>query len=257
MHILITGASSGIGESIAREFGLNPNNSLTLVARRKDKLVALADSLNAQTLVLPCDLSVPENVPELVQLAVDQFGPVDKLVNNAGMNCFKGAGDVTHLEAAKLFNLNVLSPMALVEAVLPGMKERQDGGIVNVASVAAVNTPTGMAHYAATKAALAKYSEALHLELKEHGVHVVTVYPGPVATPMEVRARETFGGSFGAADKLPMGTPEELALKISKALTAKTRKIYYPDFYRSAFMFPNLSQCLTEKFSPGLESLAS
>ena len=257
MHIIITGASSGIGESIAREYGSNPDHSITLVARRKDKLVALADSLQAQTLVVPCDLSAPENVPATVQLAVDQFGPVDMLVNNAGMNCFKGAGDVTHAEAAKLFNLNVLSPMALVEAVLPAMKDAQSGSIVNVSSVAAVNTPTGMAHYAATKAALAKYSEALHVELKDHGIHVVTVYPGPVATPMEVRARETFGGSFGAADKLPMGTPEELALKINKAITAKTRKLYYPDFYRSAFMFPNLSQCLTEKFSPGLESLAS
>ena len=78
--------------------------------------------------------------------------------------------------------------MALVEAVLPAMKDAQSGSIVNVSSVAAVNTPTGMGHYAATKAALAKYSEALHVELKDHGIHVVTVYPGPVATPMGPRA---------------------------------------------------------------------
>ena len=92
IHILITGASSGIGESIAREYGSNPDHLITLVARRKDKLVALADSLQAQTLVVPCDLSALENVPATVQLAVDQFGPVDMLVNNAGMNCFQRRG---------------------------------------------------------------------------------------------------------------------------------------------------------------------
>jgi short-subunit dehydrogenase len=137
------------------------------------------------------------------------------------------------------------------------MKERGAGSIVNVASVAAVNTPNGMGVYSATKAALTKYSEALHVELKSFGVHVATVYPGPVATEMDTKAREAFGGSFGAADRLPMGTPESLAVKIAKAIRVRTRKVYYPEFYRSSFMFPNFSQCITEKFSPRLESLAS
>lgn len=254
MHILITGASSGIGESIARRLGKDPGNQITLVARRKERLVKLAGELQAETLVLPTDLSSPAEVPGLVKLATEQFGPVNYLVNNAGMNCFKDAGSVTTSEATTLFGLNVLSPMALVEAVLPTMKQAGEGTIVNISSVAAVNTPTGMAHYSATKAALAKYSEALHVELKHLGIKVLTVYPGPVATPMEERARKTFGGSFGAADRLPTGSPDELAEKIDRAILKKGRKLYYPEFYKSAFLFPNLSQCMTERFSPRLEA---
>ena len=250
MHILITGASSGIGASLARQFGTDPTHQITLVARREDKLKELAAELSAETQVLPWDLSAPQSVPELVAQAVEAFGPVDCLINNAGMNRLEAAHAMEHQHAATLFNLNVLSPMALVEQVYPGMRERGKGSIVNVSSVAAVNTPAGLAHYSATKAALAKYSEALHLEAKDDGIHVVTVYPGPVTTAMEASVRQGYGSDLGMVGSIPMGTPEELATKVAKAINAKTRKVYYPEVYRSAFAFPALSQCLTERFSP-------
>ena len=254
MHILITGASSGIGASLARQFGTDPTHRITLVARRENKLRELAAELAAETNVLPWDLSNPQSVPELVSQAVEAFGPVDCLINNAGMNRLEAAHAMGHQHAATLFNLNVLSPMALVEAVYPSMREQGKGSIVNVSSVAAINTPTGLAHYSATKAALARYSEALHLEAKADGIHVLTVYPGPVTTAMEASIRKGYSSDLGMAGGLPMGTPEELATKVAKAIRTKTRKVYYPEFYRSAFAFPALSQCLTEKFSPQLES---
>ena len=252
MHIFITGASSGIGASLARRLGANPHHHLTLVARRQHKLEELAAELEATVSIIPGDLSDPARAQDIVDRAVDHAGPIDCLINNAGMNRFEHAHAMEHTKAATLFNLNVLSPMALVEATYPSMRERSQGSIVNIASVAAVNTPHGMAHYSATKAALAKYSEALHTEARAHGIHVLTVYPGPVATDMEASARRSFGGSLGKADKLPLGTPDELAEKIERGMRLKKRKLTYPKFYQSAFVLPALTQCLTERFSPQL-----
>lgn len=252
MHILITGASSGIGEALARHFGDNPENQLTLVARREDRLRTLADSIAATTQIFSVDLALSDTQFPWLEEAVAKSGPVDLLINNAGMNCIGLAHQVAAEDAARLFRLNVLTPMALASAVVPAMQERSSGTIVNVASVAAVNTPPGMSYYASTKAALATWSEGLHVDLRKDNIQVLTVYPGPVATPMETQARAAFGENLGIADKLPMGTADELAEKIDRAIARGHRKLYYPGFYRSSFWLPNMSQCLTETFAPPL-----
>ena len=252
MHILITGASSGIGEAIARHFGSDSANKLTLVARRLEKMQQLADEVVAESQALKVDLLSADAADLAVKQAVERFGPIDLLINNAGANDLGEPAGFEVARAEKLFALNVFSPMRLVEAVLPAMRERSRGAIVNVASIAAANAPGMMTHYAATKAALARYSEGLATQLEPEGIQILTVYPGPVKTPMEDQVRDRLGGDLGMGDKLPSGDPQELALKIDKALQKGRRRLVYPSFYASALWLPMLGQRLTDEFSPRL-----
>ena len=252
MHILITGASSGIGEAIARHSGSDSANKLTLVARRLEKMQRLADEVAAPAQALKADLLEPEAADLAVKQAAESFGPIDLLINNAGANDLGEPAGFAVTRAEQLFALNVFSPMRLVEAVLPAMRARGHGAVVNVASIAAANAPGMMTHYAATKAALARYSEGLATQLEPEGIQVVTVYPGPVKTPMEDQVRDRLGGDLGMGDKLPSGDPQELALKIAKALQKGRRRLVYPSFYASALWLPMLGQRLTDEFSPRL-----
>ena len=254
MHILITGASSGIGEALARHFGSDPVHQITLVARRLENLEALASELSAQAYPLRADLSLPDSAEKVVANATQRFGDIDLLINNAGANHLGEPGGFDVAVAEKLFALNVFSPMRLVEAVLPAMRRRQRGTIVNIASIAAANAPGMMTHYGATKAALARYSEGLATQLEEEGIKVLTVYPGPVKTPMEDLVRDRLGGDLGIGDRLPSGLADELARKIEQAISRSKRRLVYPSFYASALWLPLLGQRLTDEFSPRLET---
>lgn len=257
MHIFITGASSGIGEAIARHFGAESSNKLTLVARRLEKMEALGSELSAQTQALKFDLTQPSAASQALVQAQEHFGPVDVLINNAGANHLGDPAGFDVSAAERLFALNVFSPMRLIEAALPEMRKRGQGAIVNVASIAAANAPGIMTHYAATKAALARYSEGLATQLEPEGIQVLTVYPGPVKTPMEDQVRDQLGGDLGMGDRLPNGKPEELAIKIDEALNKRKRRLVYPGFYASALWFPLVGQRLTDEFSPRLETSSS
>lgn len=252
MHILITGASSGIGEAIARHFGSKADNKLTLVARRLEKLQALGEELTAASQAIRADLLDSSEAVRAVTEAQTQFGPIDLLINNAGANHLGDPAGFDVETAERLFALNVFSPMRLIEAVLPEMRQKRRGAIVNVASIAAANAPGMMTHYAATKAALARYSEGLATQLEGEGIQVLTVYPGPVKTPMEDQVRDRLGGDLGMGDRLPSGDPAELAEKIDKALRKGRRRLVYPSFYASALWLPMVGQRLTDEFSPRL-----
>ena len=254
MHILITGASSGIGEALTRHFGSDPVHQITLVARRLENLEALASELSAQAYPMRADLSLLDSAEKVVVNATQRFGDVDLLINNAGANHLGEPGGFDVAVAEKLFALNVFSPIRLVEAVLPAMRRRQHGTIVNIASIAAANAPGMMTHYAATKAALARYSEGLATQLEEEGIKVLTVYPGPVKTPMEDLVRDQLGGDLGMGDRLPSGRADELAIKIEQAIKQSKRRLVYPGFYASALWLPLLGQRLTDEFSPRLRT---
>jgi uncharacterized protein len=179
---LVTGASSGIGAATARRLAREPGTRLVLVARRRDRLEALAGEVGGAT-VLAADLVDPE-APGRIAEAVDrEHGRLDLLVNNAGAGwssgpfAAAGAGDVRRHMA-----INFDAQVALTEALLPLLRRSAPSAVVNVASVAGrIARPTS-GGYAASKAALAVWSDALHLEERPHGVHVGLVMPGFVAT---------------------------------------------------------------------------
>ncbi len=162
MHALITGASSGIGEATARYFA-ELGWELSLVARREDRLREIADELNVRTLVQHADLGGYERCAEVVKESESTLGPVDVLINNAGVLYVEPTVNVEPIRIKRIMTVNLISPMALVHHVLPSMLKRGRGTLVNISSVAGVTPTPGMCHYNASKAGLAAASESLRV----------------------------------------------------------------------------------------------
>jgi short-subunit dehydrogenase len=182
---LITGASSGIGEAFARKLAAL-NRNVLLVARSEDKLVTLCNELGrlnrirAQHIVL--DLSLPEAPRQLFEETEKRGLEIDLLINNAG---FGAMGDFTKLSLERQLNMIDLNVKALVELThrfLVPMRARGEGAIINVASTAGFQSVPYMATYAATKAFVLSFSEALWEENRLHGIHVMALCPGVTDT---------------------------------------------------------------------------
>lgn len=182
---LITGASSGIGAAFARALA-KAGKQLILVARSEDKLEALAASLRAEqgatVTVIPADLSLPECGRRLAAEVARQGLVVDLLINNAGFGAAGAFAKQDPARNAEMIQLNVSAVVDLAHAFLPAMLERGHGGILNVASVAGFQPLPQMAVYAATKAFVLSFSEALWAETRGRGVQVTALCPGPVDT---------------------------------------------------------------------------
>jgi len=177
---LITGASAGLGVDFARQLAAR-GERLVLVARREERLVAIAAELG-NTRAVAIDLGKPGAAERLMANLAAHGEQVTCLVNNAG---FGLAGRFAALDGARqrsMIDLNCGALTELAHAVLPGMIERKAGAILNVASTAAFQPGPGMAVYFATKAYVLSFSEALHEEVREYGVSVTALCPGPTAT---------------------------------------------------------------------------
>jgi short-subunit dehydrogenase len=179
---LVTGASAGIGAAFARIFASH-GYDLALTARRADRLETLAEEIRlrsgVETLTLPADLADPAAPSKLLDQLVANGRVVDALVNNAGYG-LPGAYANTRWEDQKAFlQVMVTAPCELAHRVLPGMAERRFGRIVNVASLAGL-IPGSAGHtlYGASKALMVRFSQSLHLEVADQGVHVTALCPG-------------------------------------------------------------------------------
>ena len=196
---LITGASAGLGVEFARQLARR-GHRLVLAARRKDRLDALAAELgNARPVAI--DLGTPGAAAELMADLTSAGETLDLLINNAG---FGLGGRFAELDAARqreMIDLNVGALTDLCRLAAPEMISRRSGGILNVASTAAFQPGPGMAVYFATKAYVLSFTEALHEELKPHGINVSCLCPGPTRT--EFGAVAGFGEE-GAFDRLSM-----------------------------------------------------
>jgi short-subunit dehydrogenase len=187
---VITGASAGIGWELAKVFARH-GHRLALVARRKDKLDALAGEIAAtgqpKPDVIALDLSVAGVANDLARELAARNLEVEILVNNAGFGLIGGVGELDRAEQLEMIDLNVRAltdlSLAFVEQIA-----RHKGGILNIASLASFLPAPGMAVYYATKAYVLSFSEALHQELRKKGVRVTALCPGPVPTEFQARA---------------------------------------------------------------------
>jgi len=197
---LVTGASAGLGVEFAQQLSKR-GHRLVLVARRKDRLDDLAKELgNARAVAI--DLSKANACAKLMADIEAKGETVDLLVNNAGFGLIGRFAELDAKRLRQMIDLNVGALTDLCRAAAPGMIERKSGGIINVASTAAFQPGPKMAVYFATKAFVLSLTEALHEELKPHGIRVSCLCPGPTRT--EFGEVAGFGGN-GLFDHVAMG----------------------------------------------------
>jgi len=215
---LITGASSGIGAAFARKLAARGRNVL-LVARSEDKLIALCNELGRLTSIraqyVALDLQQPDAAAQLFEETKKRELEIDMLINNAG---FGSMGDFATLDLNReleIIQLNISALVDLTYRFLQPMRERKQGTIINVASTAGFQAVPYMATYAASKAFVLSFSEALWDENRSHGVHVMALCPGVTETNF-----------FAAAgmDRPPMRTIQTAEEVVETALRALNRK---------------------------------
>ncbi|MDQ0102607.1 NAD(P)-dependent dehydrogenase (short-subunit alcohol dehydrogenase family) [Paenarthrobacter nicotinovorans] len=184
---LITGCSTGLGRALARAVLAKGDNAV-VTARDTATLQDLAAEFPTTALAVPLDVTDQSQVEAAVQQAVERFGGVDVLVNNAGYGYRAAIEEGADADVRTLFDTNVFGPVAMIKAVLPGMRTRRSGAIVNISSIGARICPPGSGYYSATKAALEGISGSLQKELAPLGITVTAVEPGGFRTDFAGRS---------------------------------------------------------------------
>jgi short-subunit dehydrogenase len=222
---LVTGASSGIGAEIARELARR-GHGVTLSARREDRLQALADDLQdsgVRVEVVACDVTDPGSRSNLIATLAGAGLDVEVLVNNAGYGSGGRFQDLDGASEVRMVQTNCEAIIAFCAEYVPGMIERGRGAILNVGSTAGYQPLPRQATYAASKAFVNSFTDALHEDLNGTGVTATSLRPGPVATE--------FGETAGVEDEfssLPgflVDTPAEVAKAAVDALDKGKRSV--------------------------------
>jgi 3-oxoacyl-[acyl-carrier protein] reductase len=181
---VVTGASRGIGKSIAEAFA-KQGAKLVLSARSAERLHKFNEELRSkgvESVAVVADMASESEIKSLVRTAFESFGRIDVLVNNAGFGTFKPVWEMTTEEYDKLFNVNMRGTFIASREVLRYMMEQNDGVIINIASLAGKNAVENGAVYAATKWAMLGFSRSLMLEVRKYNIRVITICPGSVDT---------------------------------------------------------------------------
>jgi NAD(P)-dependent dehydrogenase (short-subunit alcohol dehydrogenase family) len=222
---MITGASSGFGQAIAREV-TSRGGSLIATARERATLEALRSAAPDRVLASRVDVTKAEQVAAAVQDALARFGRIDVLVNNAGYGLLSGAEEASDAELRALFEVNFFGLATVTRAVLPVMRRQRSGLIINISSTAGVFGVAGAAYYCASKFAVEGFSESLAQEVAPFGIRTLIVEPGAyrteffgrsLARPAQPRADypdlAAMRAEVDRMDKAQLGDPE-LAAKI-------------------------------------------
>lgn len=234
--VVVTGASMGIGEALARSCARR-GAKLALAARSPDRLEKLASELGGRAIAIQADVTQYAGRTHIVEQTLASLGRIDVLVNNAGAGMYASTEATDPDEVRRLFELNVFAPLELVQAVLPHMK-KTGGQIVNVSSVAGHVGLPFMGAYCATKFALRAFNDAMRIELKPHGIHVIGVYPGRVRSQFQANVR-------GSRSSHPMRwqaggiSSEECAEAIVRAVLRDRRDVVVPGRMRAVIDFAN------------------
>jgi hypothetical protein len=228
MHTaLITGASSGIGAVFAQALATRQTN-LVLVARSKDKLDSLAQQLREQhqiqVEVLVQDLTAPGAATRVFEAVTQKNIVIDLLINNAGFGDYGSFSESSLTKQLEMIQLNISALVELTYRVLPQMQQRGSGSIINLSSIAGFQPIPYMSVYAATKAFVLSFSEALWAENREKGVKVIAVCPGPTKTNFfDIAGFARLATS--ASQRQNTTTPEEVVSEALKALEGEASTV--------------------------------
>ena len=184
---LITGCSTGLGRSLAKAV-LQKGDNVVVTARDTKKLEEFERNFPRTALIVRLDVTDLLSVTEAVQAAKERFGGIDVLVNNAGYGYRAAVEEGNPEDTNRLFATNFWGPVNLIKAVLPDMRVRKSGAVINVSSIAALRTAPGSGYYAASKRALEGMTEGLYLETAPLGIKVMIVEPGAFRTDFAGRS---------------------------------------------------------------------
>lgn len=224
--VLITGASQGIGRATARLFAQH-GARLALAARSTDMLETLAQELPG-ALVLPTDLRQPDAAQQMVARTVAHYGCLDVLINNAGQGLHVPIEQVDLDQYRAVFELNVVSVIAAMQAAIPIMRAQGAGVIVNISSGTTKRTLPGLAPYASTKHALNALTLTARLELAADHIQVVLVYPAMTSTDFHqhLANAESWPPPNRGDRAAPIDTPEHVAAKILEGVQTEAAEVY-------------------------------
>jgi short-subunit dehydrogenase len=253
-HVVLTGASGGIGSALARRLA-GAGARLTLIGRSRPGLDPLAAELGAATHV--ADLVEEDQLRSLIEDVERAGGPVDVLINNAGVEVAGYLPDQQFDELAGLLRLNLGVPVELSSQVLPGMLRRGRGHIVNVSSLAGVATFPGLAAYGASKAGLSHFTSGLRADLRGGPIGTTLVEIGPVSTAMLERI-EHYPPSRSGFERMRRLrllrdlTPEQVAAAVADALAAGRPHVRLPRRAAGIAVLPELPRRVVAAVLTGL-----
>ena len=246
--MVITGASMGIGEALARAF-VREGCKVVLSSRDPARLEAARSRVGApdRTLAIACDVRNREEIDRLLGLTVHNFGRVDIWINNAGFGLQDSVAAMDMRACRNMFDANLFGTIECMQAVIPVMKRQQGGMIINVSSVAGHIPLPYAAAYSATKFAMNAIGKGARMELRSSGVHVMTVCPGTIATSFSenaVKGKERL--RIGGANRGPGISADRVAAAVVTACGPEKREVIVPWQHHISVKFYQLFPWLVE-----------
>jgi short-subunit dehydrogenase len=246
--VILTGATQGIGRATAYALA-DAGCKLALVARSAEPLQALAGELGSQVVAIPADMGDTAQAAMVADTAVQAFGRIDVVINNAGIAVRDKVIDLAEDEARRVMDVNFFGPVALIQAAIPHLKANPNGGLIlNICSIVGRRAMPGIAGYCASKAALEKMAESLRLELLADNIRVSTLYPGVTRTQFN---DHSLGGSKQGRGRVNGVPPERVARAILKTIRTERRDVFVTlfdwTFVTAGMVWPGLMDKLLSR----------
>ena len=253
-HVLVTGASRGIGAALATEYARR-GATVSMAARSGDVLEQRAQEIGGHAVV--CDLLDPGQVDDLIGRVESDVGPVDVLVNNAGLETIQTFHASEPATIRDVIRLNLEVPIVLTRLVLPTMLERRRGHLVYLSSLAATGGFPGLTVYSGTKAGVNNFVAALRMELKHTPISTTVVAPGPVDTEMWDRIEESreyaaLVARLRLLRLIPKASPESVAKRTVDATVSERRHVRMPTRLLANHLLREAPTRLTEALTTGV-----
>jgi uncharacterized protein len=242
---VVTGASMGIGEEIAKLFA-REGAKLVLCSRDLARVEAARQRIGTgeNAISVACDVSRRNQVDALMRAALAKFGRIDILINNAGFGLNDSLAELDMAQCRQLFETNLFGAMECMQAVIPIMRQQGGGDIVNISSVSGHIATPYMSVYAASKHGMQAMGRAARMELKKHNINVLTISPGYIATDFGKNMLKGKNAQRIAGSAKYGAKPEVVASATLRGLLKRKREVVVPWFYRIAIKlyenFPGL-----------------